>query len=182
MMMVGLITCYLSGAELIPCPWTTVTVNVTTAADIRNLSDVLSCIGEGDFNITWYSSLNIAEPVVVSNEKNVTVTGVFFPRIRGGLVENNGDRAVVEAGNGNGLFSVSNRSTLRLNNLVLAGGNAEHGGAISLYSSSSLDLFGCTFVDNNATNGGETTCLRCNLTRYSQLSPAKIFTVKPRVP
>lgn len=172
MIMVGLVTRCLSDAAQIPCPRTTVAVNVTSAADVQNLTDVLSCTGEGDFIVTWYSSLAITETIVVSNEKNVTVTGINFPCIRGAVVDNNGVRAAVDAESGTGLFTASNGSTLRLKNLVLAGGNAEHGGAVNLHSSSSLDVFGCTFAYNNATNGGEMTCLPRAMFAVSNQYPA----------
>ncbi|CAM9810348.1 unnamed protein product, partial [Laminaria digitata] len=88
---------------------------------------------------------------------NVTVTGSGFPRIRGTLPDDHAADTIVDAGEGGrpGLFSVSNGSTLRLNNLVLEGGNAEDGGAVDMFHSSSLLVFGCTFVNNNASRGGK---------------------------
>lgn len=83
-----------------------------------------------------------------------------YPIIRGALADGNHDGAVGDAGNGTGIFSVSNGSILRLNELVLEGGNAEYGGAVGLLSSSSLFVSSCTFANNSASQGGETRGLR----------------------
>ena len=88
--------------------------------------------------------------------KNVTVTGVGSPTIHGGLYNENTGEDNLDAGEGLGIFSVSDASTLKLSNLVLTGGNAQDGGAVNLLSSSSLFVYDCTFLSNNASNGGET--------------------------
>ncbi|CAN0503310.1 unnamed protein product, partial [Scytosiphon promiscuus] len=92
--------------------------------------------------------------IEVSDDKNVTVTGAGFSSFRGAVGDDNFPGVLIDAGSGHGMFSVSNRSTLRLNNLWLEGGNAENGGAVAVYSSSALFVFGCTFTSNNASNGG----------------------------
>lgn len=159
---VGLAIMFVSRAESAPCPANAVAVHVTSAADVQDLTEALTCTGEGVFNVKWYPSLTVAQTINVSNRKTVTVTGTGHPIIRGALANGNDWGAVVdgEGRNNTGIFSVSNRSTLHLNDLVLDGGNAEHGGAVALTSSSSLFVSSCTFTNNNASNGGEPTDLR----------------------
>lgn len=154
LMIVGMVVAFLSGAASAPCPSSTVQVNVTFAADLRNLTDALACSGKGSFDITWYSSLTVTHIIEVSDSKDVVVTGAGFPSIRG---------AVPATGAGSGIFFVSNGSSLRLVDLVMEDGNAEYGGAVDLQFSSSLFVFGCTFVNNTASYGGETIGLRCNV-------------------
>lgn len=158
LMMVGLVVSFLSGADSAPCPSSTVRVNVTTTADLQDLTDALACSGEGSFDITWYSSLDITQSIEVSDSKDVAVTGNGFPRIRGELPDGSGAGAIADAGTGNSIFSISNGSSLRLIDLVIEGGNAEFGGAVNLHSSSSLFVFGCIFVNNTASYGGEKIC------------------------
>lgn len=155
-----LVTGGVSGTASAPCPSSTVALNVTSTADVQNLTNALACTGEGAFDIKWKTSLTIAQAIEVSNNKDVTVTGTNFPSIHGALSDENGGDASTDtgAGRGTGLFTVSNGSTLRLNRLVLEGGNAENGGAVELQSSSSLFVFDCTFANNNAHNGGEKIC------------------------
>lgn len=156
---VGLALSFLSGARAEPCPSGTVAVNVTSTADIQNLTAALACTGQGAFDITWYSSLVIMQRIEVSSSKDVTVAGTGFPSIRGVLADDDGADAIVDAGAVGGLFKVSDGSTLRLSGLLLEGGHAEQGGAVNLNSSSSLVVFGCTFANNSAADGGNTICL-----------------------
>ena len=90
----------------------------------------------------------------------MTITGASSSRFDGGLGGDNANGVVIDAGSGTGIFSVSDGSTLRLNNLVLERGNAENGGAVGVRSSSSFFAFDCIFSNNNASNGGETPRLR----------------------
>lgn len=161
-LLAGLTISLLAGAEARPCPPGTVYVDVTSTADVQNLTEALACTGEGAFNITWYSNITITQRIEVSDRKDVTVTGIDFPSIRGALADDNDAGAIVEigAGSGTGLFSVSYESTLRLKNMVLEGGDAEYGAAVDMLSFSSLLLFGCTFANNKASGGGEMTHLR----------------------
>eukprot|EP00904_Undaria_pinnatifida_P006566 jgi/Undpi1/3039/HiC_scaffold_15.g06415.m1 len=153
--MVALGISLMPAAESVVCRSSTVAINVTSAADVQNITDVLACTGGGTFHITWYTSATILQTIEVSNKKEVTVNGVGVPSIRGVLANDNDEGTAIDTdvGSDAGIFSVSNGSTLRLNNLVLEGGNAEHGGAVNLFSSSSLYVVGCTFVNNSATNG-----------------------------
>lgn len=160
MAVAGLFMSSVIGAEPAPCPSSTVVVNVTSTTDVDNLMDALACTGDGVFNITWYLSATIEETIQVSNNKSVTVTGTGDSRSHGELGEDNRAGSIIEAGGGTGIFAVSNGSTLHLNHLVLDGGNAENGGAVELLTASSLFVFGCTFTNNNASYGGETTRLR----------------------
>ena len=152
--------CFMSGADSALCPPVTTAVTITSIGDVQNLTDALACEGEGGFNITWYSRVTIEERIEVFDRKNVTVTGVSSSRFDGGLGGDNADGVVIDAGSSTGIFSVSDGSTLRLNNLVLEGGNAENGGAVDVRSSSSFFAFGCIFSNNNASNGGERPRLR----------------------
>lgn len=144
------------GASSAPCPSDTIAVNITSLADVENLTDVLSCAGVGSFHITWLATLTLEERIEVSDNKNVTITGAgVLTTIRGALFENNNAGGIVQDGSDTGIFSVSNCSTLRLNHLAFQGGNAEKGGAVEVLSSSFLFVFGCIFTCNRASNGGE---------------------------
>lgn len=147
LMMIGFVASFLLGAVSALCPSSTVQVNVTSTADLQELTAALACSGKGSFDITWHSSLTVTQSIKVSDSKDVAITGSGFPRIRGG--------AIVNAGAGSGIFSVSNRSSLHLIDLMVDGGNAENGGAVNVYSSSTLFVVGCTFVDNTASYGGD---------------------------
>ena len=154
----GLTSFLASGAESAPCPSGTIGLNVTSEADIHKLTQVFNCTGQGSFNVKWYSSVTLAQRIDISSMKNVTITGSGFPTIRGGLGTDENDRGEgVDPDKGTAIFSVSNGSTLRLSHLVLTGGQAENGGAVYLVSSSTLFVFGCTFANNNASNGGGNT-------------------------
>ena len=152
--------CFMPGADSALCPPVTPAITITSKGDVQNLTDALACEGEGHFNITWYSSVTIEERIELFDRKNVTVTGASSPLFVGGLGDYNVDGVVIDAASGTGIFSVSDESTLRLNNLVLEGGNAENGGAVDVRSSSALFAFDCIFLNNNASNGGETPQLR----------------------
>lgn len=157
MIVVGLaISLVSTAAASTPCPSSTVTIDVTAASDVRNLADALACTGAGTFNITWYLSTAIEQTIEVSHTKDVTVTGVGMPSIRAASADNNADEVFAGGGSDTGIFAASKGSTLRLNQLVLEGGDAEHGGAVNLRSNSSLFASGCIFTHNTATYGGET--------------------------
>ena len=164
----GLTTCFMSGAESAPCHPFTVDLNVTFTADIQKLSEELDCVGEGIFNVTWYSSLTIDDVIEVSDAKHVTVTG-------DALGDDNAAGPTIDGGRTTGIFSVSDRSTLRLNNMVLQAGNAQNGGAVTVLSSSDLFIFDCTFKRNNASNGGETLPLACGACAESRVTCQKHY-------
>lgn len=148
---------FVSATERAPCPSGTVALDVIEAADVERLMDKLNCTGRGDFNITWYSSLQIGQRIDVSDKKNLTVTGSEFPTISGALDDDNDAGGNVTTGTATGIFSVSGGSILRLNHLALEGGDAFSGGAVSVYSSV-LVAVGSTFANNHASkNGGERT-------------------------
>lgn len=156
LMVVGLAVSFLFGADSAPCRSSTVQVNVTSIADLQNLTDALACSGKGAFDVTWYSSLKINQSIQVSDSKDVVVTGMGFPSIGGPLPDDTDDGVIADDGAGGSIFSVWNGSSLRLIDLVVEGGNAENGGAANLHSFSSLSVLGCTFSNNAASNGGET--------------------------
>ena len=161
LMMVGLVVSFLVRADSDPCRSGTVQFNVTSTADLRNLTDALACSGEGAFDVAWSSSLTISQSIVVSGSKDVTVIGTGLPTIHGAVPDETTSRSIGDDGTVGGIFSVSNRSSLRLVNLVLEGGDVRNGGAVNLLYSSSLSVSGCTFVNNTAANGGETISRRC---------------------
>ena len=177
MMMVGLPLHFMSRTESAPCPASTVAVHVTSAADVQDLTDALTCTGEGAFNVTWHRSLTITQTINVPNRKHVTVTGAGRPSIRGALPDGNNYGEDVDAGGGNftGIFFVCNGSTLRLNHLVLDGGSAEYGGAVALHSSSSLFILGCAFANNNAEKGGEPPCLQYKLPGQNPIKAYQVY-------
>lgn len=152
----GLTAFVTPGAQAVPCPSGTVDINISSTADVDDLTDALACAGQGIFDITWHTSLTIDERIKVSDEKKLTVTAGDFPGFRGVIGDDNAAGVIIEAGSGEGIFSVSGGSTLRLNNIGLEGGNAENGGAVAVLSSSALFVSSCTFTRNNASNGGET--------------------------
>lgn len=156
MLAFGLITCFMSGADSAPCPSDTVELHINSTADVRKLADALSCVGDGVFNITWHGSLTINEIIEISNEKNIAITGAGFASFHGEFGDDIVAGAVIDARSDTGIFSVSNGCTLRLDDMVLVGGNSENGGAVTVISSSALILSGCTLTRNNASNGGET--------------------------
>lgn len=126
-------------------------LNVSSEADINQLIQAINCSGQGSFNVKWYSSLILSQKVDISNTKNVTVTGYGLATVRGGL----GMGESYGGANSSSIFYVTNGSTLRLSHMVLAGRQAQNGGAVDLMSSSSLFVYGCAFENNNASNGGQ---------------------------
>lgn len=150
--------CFAPAAEPAQCPSAIIAASVTSIADVHNLADALNCTGPGDFDVTWNSDLQLDRSIDVSNMKTVTVTGSGFPTIRGALGKDIAPGAIGDAGLGTGIFSVSNGSTLHLNNVALEGGGAIKGGAISVIHSSSLFVSGCSFTSSNGIQGGEGAC------------------------
>ena len=146
---------FVQGAEAVPCPFGTVSFNVTTTDDVNNLADLLDCSGQGVFNITWYASLRTRQSIEVSNQKNVTINGSEFPTIRSGKYIKDDTGASIDLGRTANIFSVVNGSTLSLNKVVLEGGYSEEGGAVDVRSSSYLYVVNCGFTNNSAVNGGE---------------------------
>lgn len=149
MLAYGLTTCFMPAAESAPCPFEAVVINITSTAEVKNLTEALACVGQGTFNITWHSSLTVHKGIEVAHEKHMTVTGNV-------LGDGNEAGVIIDAGGGTGIFVVSYGSTLRLNNIGLEGGTSENGGAVAVRSSSALFVLDCTFTRNNASNGGKT--------------------------
>ena len=153
-MLASLITFFSSGAETAPCASSTVALHVATTYDVQTVMDELKCTGPGSFNITWHSSLEIDQRIDVTSQKSITITGSGSPIIRAAPVDNNNAESTANTG----LFHVSNGSILLLSHLTLEAGNTSAGGAVSVWSSSFLFVFGCTFISNHASEfGGETT-------------------------
>lgn len=159
MLVAGLAIFFIPGTETASCPSdTVVAMNVTSSADVLNLTGAINCTGEGVFNVTWYNSLHIDQIIEVSHGKKVTVTGFGFPTIRPGINYDGDDTgAADDLGSTTGIFSVSNDSGLILKQLVLEGGFSEEGGAVGVTSSSSLYVYDCGFGNNNASTGGKNT-------------------------
>lgn len=157
-----------------PCPASSVTMIVSTPFQLETFIDSISCAGEGVFEVSWRGILPVQESINVFDGKNLTVTGVDFSgaashddtynsSILGldSLSASSNDityddlHGGIDAGNTTGIFSVSNGSTLSLSNMLLKGGYAANGGGVKVASSSSVYAFGCAFVNNSATTGGE---------------------------
>lgn len=159
MMMVGLAMFFMPGAVSVQCPPWVVDLNVVSATDIHTLRNAFNCTGQGTFIVTWHSSLHVGRTIEVANMKNVSITGSGFPTIHGGPTAI--DPGVnFDSKNGTGIFKVVGGSTLRLSYLVLAAGNSQSGGAVDILETSSLFVSGCTFINNNASYGGETSACR----------------------
>lgn len=167
MALVGLAIAFVSGAGAAPCSSGTVSVSLTTAADLQGLRDLMNCSGQGVYDITLHSSFNIAQTIEVVNNKTVTLTGSGNPTISGGLTDTNEPRAVVGEGYASSLFKVSNGSSLTLKSLILDGGDAANGGAVAVHHSSALRVFGCGFTNNTASFGGKVSQKPLALPKYA---------------
>ena len=154
MLRAGLALFFFAGAGSAPCPSGTIAVDVISLVDVHNLTDAMHCTGQGVFAVTWYNSLDIEQRIDVSHQKNVTVTGIGFPTIRTGLIEEHGTATTLDFGSTTGIFSVHNESRLVLKQLVLDGGYSENGGAVAVAGSSSLHVYDCGFANNDASFGG----------------------------
>lgn len=140
------------GSRAAPCSSRTVTVNLTSSGGVGALTDALNCTGAGVYAVALHSRLQIGDTIEVSDQKYVSITG--FPGTS--LTSTSGSRGIIAAGDTTGMFSVSDRSTLAIQDLVLERGYSKHGGAITVTSSSSLYVHRCSFVNNRAsTTGGE---------------------------
>lgn len=140
-----------SGAEAAACPSDTVSKDVATTSDLQGLTDAMDCTGEGHYNVTWYGNISIDLTIEVFGGKTVTITGNGVA-----VDEFHGISAAADAGGSARIFSVSDGSTLKLNHLVLDGGNEDEGGAVAVRDYSYLHVAGCIFVNNSAEAGGET--------------------------
>lgn len=140
---------YISGGETAPCSADTVSLEVTSTADLKNMTQTLNCTGGGTFEVSWMGSIQLEQAIELSEGKELTVTGSSSMM----TVQSN---SVMDAGSTTGIFRVYNGSTLTLNHLVLEGGNAENGAAVDARSFSSVYAVDCSFTNNNATSGGET--------------------------
>ena len=170
----GWTSSFISGAELVACPSETVSMDLTTTADIQSLTDAMNCSGEGFFNATLYNTVQIQQRIEVSNQKSVTITGSGFPTLRAATLDTDESSAVADVGNFTGIFLVSGGSTLTMNALVLEGGRSKDGGAVVVLSSSSVHAFDCTFENNNATTGGDTLLGRLTLLLLKLPKPVNV--------
>lgn len=151
----GLLLSFIAGAEAAECSSTTVVLDVASTDDLQDFIDAVNCTGEGEFNVTWYGNLQVGEVIDISDQKRLTVTG--SDSSVAGIDDDTDAVAVIDAGGTNGLFSLSEGSTLILNNLVLTRGDSDSGGAISASSSSAVRVVDCVFSNNTASTGGERT-------------------------
>lgn len=122
------------------------------------------------FSVTWFGTVPVAKTIEVTGGSHLSVAQAS--RDSSDATEFDIDEvAVIDGGNSNGIFHVSDRSTLTLVKLELKGGNSHQGGAVAAISSSFRDVdtnivnvIDCVFTANNATNGGERLPFLC-LTR-----------------
>lgn len=144
---------FMAGAMSAPCSGDTVSMTVTTPAELQSMISLMNCTGKGTFDVVWTGTVPLLQAIEVSQMKKLTVTGSGR-----GFADPSSD--VMDAGSTTGIFQVSNRSTLTLNGMVLDGGTSLQGAAIHARGYSFVRVNGCTFTNNNATDGGETdTCL-----------------------
>ena len=132
-----------------PCIAGTIAMEVGSAADLQNMAGTMNCTGKGTFHVTWIGSLQLAERMELSGNKELTITG--STPLSTVLPE-----AVIDAGKTTGIISVSDGSTLNLVSLVLKGGSSENGGAVDVSSFSSVYVADCFLTSNTASTGGET--------------------------
>lgn len=139
---------FTAGAMPAPCSGGTVALTVTTPAELQSMLSVMNCTGKGTFDVVWTGTVPLLQVIEVSQTKQLTVTGSS-----GALADPLSD--VMDAGRATGIFRVSNGSTLILNSMVLDGGTSLEGAAIDARDHSFVRVVGCTFTNNNATDGGE---------------------------
>lgn len=139
-----------SSADSAPCPAGAVAMDVGSTTDLQKLTTALNCSGEGAFDVTWIGRLPLRQRIDLSGNKNLTITG-------SSTLLTGRPGAEIDAGNSTGLFLVSGGSTLRLHNLVLKGGSSDDGGVVDVRASSSVHVVDCSFTNNNASTGGDTT-------------------------
>lgn len=141
---------FISPAASAPCPAGAVAMNVGSTADLQNMTNLINCTGKGSFDVIWTGTLPLLQTIELSDTKNLTITGSTYSTLLTGSLG-----AGIDAGNTTGLFAVSGGSTLRLQNLVLKGGSAEDGGGVDVRSSSTVNVVGCSFLNNSASIGGK---------------------------
>ena len=125
-----------------------ISVDVASSNDLVIFMDNIKKDEKRVFNVTWYGRQQVGERITVSSGTNVTITGVTLP---------GADPAVAnDAGIATGMFFVHGGSILSLRNLMLDGGDAEDGAAISVVENGVVNVFDCAFTNNIASNGGDT--------------------------
>ena len=155
MLVAGLIIAFIAGVQSAPCLSQTVSVNVTTSGDVQRLIDAMNCSGEAEYNVVWYSTLELGRRINVANHKHLEIAGLGHPTVSATLYNPNESEPAIEAGNTEGMFLVSNRSTLTISHMIIDGGHADNGGAVAVHSSSILYVNDCIFTGNRADSGGE---------------------------
>jgi len=154
----------ISGAESAQCSSKVEQFSVTTPDDVEDLISLMDCTGGGTFNVAWTGRIAIGQTIEVTGNNKLTITasssaspseevGVLAaePQTDGVLASNPDVR----------LFLVSGESaTLSLNSLLLEGGTALNGGAVSALSSTPggavVNVVDCYFKHNKAAAfGGE---------------------------
>lgn len=133
-------------AEAVQCDSGVMAMNVGNSIDLEDFVIAMKCNGTAVFNVTWSGKNQIIGRIEVSEMKSVTITGVALL-----------DTPPAAANDAQtGMFFVHGESTLNLCNLMLDGGTSTEGGAISVVETSVVNVFNCTFTNNVATNGGDT--------------------------
>ena len=131
---------------------------VKAADDVQHLLNEMNCTGERAFSVTWSGVHIITKRIEVSEGKNLSVTGA-----------NDGPNGI-DAEGADGIFLVSNRSTLTLDNLRLRGGNSPGtGGAVAVDVSSIVNVTDCSFEGNTASISGDKSVIVFNQHRPSFL-------------
>lgn len=133
--------CLPSGARAALCQSDTVRMHLASSGDVQKLIDAMDCTGNGVFDVVSRGRLHVPGRVEVSDQKKLTVTGNYGSSLIGNI-------------DTNGIFLVSDGSTLTINHMLLEGGISLDGGAVAVTSSSSLHLFDCHFSKNTAIAAG----------------------------
>lgn len=155
-------TVLIHSGESALCPTNTTHMAVSSSADTKALVAALACAGGGVFEVSWLGNVVISETIEISGGSRLAVTGTgpLPPALDD---ETGADIASrIDGGATTGIFFVSGGSSITLQRLIIQGGYATEGGAITTNSSASasgkstVNVTDCLFLDNHAiTNGGK---------------------------
>ncbi len=154
----------ISGVESAQCPSGVTEVAVATAENVEELVGLMDCTGGGAFNVVWTGRIAIGKTIEVtgSNQLNITASSsASSPSAVGTLVDEPEPDGILASNPDVQLFLVSGDSaTLSLNGLLLEGGSALNGGAVSALcptpGGAVVNVTGCDFRHNKAAAfGGE---------------------------
>ena len=135
-----------------PCPTTVEEMIVANTSDAEKLTEALLCDGPGRFAVTWHGDVALSRTLSVSNASTLNVVGCSES-----VDDTDKGAAVISEGTVL-LLEVDLGSSVSLTGLTLSGGD----GALSVTGKSFVELYYCSFTDNNRTSsnaGGGLTAL-----------------------